>query len=155
MQSFLYEDYVRTEWVDYNKHMNDAAYATAFSLAGEQLLEDIGLNEEGRNRHHYTIFTLESHIVYLKEAHEHERLLADVQWIDTDEKRLHLFYTLYNEEKERIAVCEQMLMGMSQETNRPAPFPEDIQQAITAKARQDQDKPVPKEVGRTIGIKKK
>jgi acyl-CoA thioester hydrolase len=32
-QSFLYETRVSSEWVDYNGHMNDAAYAKVFSLA--------------------------------------------------------------------------------------------------------------------------
>ncbi|SDI00195.1 acyl-CoA thioester hydrolase [Alteribacillus bidgolensis] len=62
----LYKDQVKKYFVDYNKHMNDAAYFRVFSIAGEQFTSSLGLNEQGRNHYGATIFTLETHVVYIK-----------------------------------------------------------------------------------------
>src|SRR5699024_12854225 len=71
--------------------------------------------------------------------------------LDSDSKRLHVFFELYGEDNKRAAVSEQMLMGMDQSTGRPAPFPNDVQAKVQEIA--DNHTPVekPKEAGREIG----
>lgn len=152
--SFLYKDEVRKEWVDYNGHMNDAEYARVFSLAVEAYMDHIGLDAAGRKVHHYTIFTLETHICYLREAAEGEALTVKAQLIDIDEKRLHLFFTLTNDEGAEIATSEQMLMGMDTAENRPASFPIPVQNTIDVMWAHDQTIEMPKQVGKTIGIRR-
>ena len=44
---------VAPAWVDYNGHMNDAEYARVFSLAVEALMDHIGLDAAGRDRHRH------------------------------------------------------------------------------------------------------
>ena len=44
----LYETKVAPDWVDYNGHMNDAAYALVFSRAGDALMDRIGLDAAAR-----------------------------------------------------------------------------------------------------------
>lgn len=122
-QTYNWQGSVLPEWVDYNGHMNDAEYARVFSIALESMMAYIGLDEAGREQHQYTIFTLESHIKYLKEAHEDEPLSTTVLILDRDEKRLHLWVELMNKAGQTVATSEQMIMGMSQATSRPAPFP--------------------------------
>src|SRR5690625_5707805 len=73
---------VKADWVDYNGHMNDAEYARVFSLAVEQLMNKLGIDESFRNTYDYSIFTLETHICYLAEAHERETLQTTVQLLE-------------------------------------------------------------------------
>jgi acyl-CoA thioester hydrolase len=114
---------VAPKWVDYNGHMNDAEYARAFSLALEALMDHIGLDEAGRARHAYTIYTLETHLCYRREAHEGQPLGIDVTLLDRDAKRLHVFMEMQDQDGQCLATSEQMLMGIASESGRPAPFP--------------------------------
>lgn len=151
----MYEDHVRAEWVDYNGHMNDAEYARVFSLAVEAFMDFIQLDAAGRERFNYTIFTLETHLCYLKEANENEALQVTAQLIDVDEKRLHIFFTLTDSEGDLVATSEQMLMGMDSQEGRPAPFPAPVQAIIEGIWKEDESKERPKQVGRTIGIRRR
>ncbi|WP_054709061.1 thioesterase family protein [Bacillus sp. JCM 19041] len=117
-------------WVDYNGHMNDAAYAEAFSISLDALIDSIGLDETGRNQENYTIFTLEAHIKYLAEAHKGQPLYVSVRLLDVDQKRMHLWFEMENDNGDVIATSEQMVMGMDQTSGRPAPFPATVVKAI-------------------------
>lgn len=151
---FLYENSVSSEWVDYNGHMNDAAYAKVFSLAVDEFMDYIELDEAARSKYAYTIFTLETHICYLKEANKNERLLSEVQLLDSDAKRLHLFFTMKNGNKEVIATSEQMLMGMDMTQGKQAPFPQSVEASIEKLRNEHKEQTIPKQAGRKIGIKR-
>ncbi|WP_298787454.1 thioesterase family protein [uncultured Marinococcus sp.] len=145
---------VDKEWVDYNGHMNDAAYAAVFSRALDALLEGTGLTARFIEQEQYTVFTLETHLMYLAEARQDQPLAVSAAILDQDTKRLHLWFEMLNDQNETIATSEQMVMGMDQSAGRPAPFPEALQQGFTGL-------PVlfpenwPAKAGRSIGIKRK
>ncbi|MFG6177793.1 thioesterase family protein [Halomonas sp. THAF12] len=126
----LLELRVDSQWVDYNGHMNDAEYARVFSLGVEALMDAIGLDEAGRRRHGYTVYTLETHLCYRREAHEGQPLRVEVTLLDRDAKRLHVFFAMHDAEGTLLATSEQMLMGIDSEAGRPAPFPEAVEAAI-------------------------
>lgn len=149
----ILESRVAPEWVDYNGHMNDAEYARVFSLGVEALMERIGLDAEGRERHGYTLYTLETHLCYRREAHEGQPLEVTLTLLDRDAKRLHAFFELLDGQGNLLATSEQMLMGMSQESGRPAPFPAAVEAAIDALPRAPEDA-WPALAGRTIGIRR-
>ncbi|WP_164667795.1 thioesterase family protein [Virgibacillus doumboii] len=153
-QSFHYQSYVHRDWVDYNGHMNDAAYATVFSLAVDHLMDHIGLNAEARSHYAYTIFTLENHICYLQEAHQDEELSVSMQLLDADAKRLHVLFMMKNNENQLLATSEQMLMGMDTEDGRPAPFPERVASEVEAIWNGHKHLAQPEQAGRRIGIKR-
>ncbi|RTR06446.1 thioesterase family protein [Halomonas nitroreducens] len=147
----LLETRVAPEWVDYNGHMNDAEYARVFSLGVEALMNAIGLDEAGRRHHGYTIFTLETHLCYRREAHEGQPLAVEVTVLDRDAKRLHVFFAMCDIEGSLLATSEQMLMGIDSEAGRPAPFPEEVSQAIAALPAATTDA-WPELAGRCIGL---
>lgn len=145
---------VQPEWVDYNGHMNDAAYAKVFSLAADDFIEAIGLAAEARKQYSYTMFTLETHLCYLKEAHEGERLSVSHQLLDSDAKRLHVFLKMENAAGDVVATSEQMLMGMDVEQGRPAPFPKPIAEIVEKLQSKHKELDLPKQAGRTIGFRR-
>ncbi|MCE8016963.1 hypothetical protein HOP62_12870 [Halomonas sp. MCCC 1A17488] len=142
---------VAPEWVDYNGHMNDAEYARVFSLAVDTLMERIGLDAEGRERLAYTLFTLETHLCYRREAHQGQALTVEALLLDRDAKRLHLFFTMHDDAGETLATSEQMLMGIDTGSHRPAPFPPEVAEAIDALPRTEAAA-WPEAAGRRIGI---
>ncbi|WP_077212176.1 thioesterase family protein [Bacillus dakarensis] len=154
IQNPLLQDYVRHDWIDYNGHMTDHAYALVFSLAVDKLMVDLGIDEAFREEHQYSIYTLETHLCYLQEAHKDEELHVDIQLLDYDSKRMHAFFTMFNADGAPLATSEQMLMGMDMKEGRPSPFPSSIQAAIENLGNSQQDLPKPKQAGRVIGIRK-
>ncbi|KXH78573.1 thioesterase family protein [Sporosarcina sp. HYO08] len=155
IQNPILQEKVRTDWVDYNGHMNDAAYAAVFSMAVDQFMIDLGIDAPFREQFQYSIFTLETHLCYLDEAHEGQLLKVNLQLLDADEKRLHVFFIMEDTNGNRIATSEQMLMGMNLAGGRPAPFPAPIQKNVTDLQGMHANWTMPKEVGRRIGIRKK
>lgn len=143
------------EWIDYNGHMNDAEYVRAFSWAVDAFMEQIGIDAAFREQNQYTIYTLETHVLYLDEMKLGEAFEVRLRILDYDSKRAHVFFELFGEEGKRAATSEQMLMGIDQSTGRPAPFSEDVYAQVESVAEQHSSEEVPKEVGRIIGIKKK
>ncbi|WP_042461948.1 thioesterase family protein [Neobacillus dielmonensis] len=154
MENPLLVETVRSEWIDYNGHMTDSAYAKVFSIAVDQLMVEIGLGAEFREVNQYSIYTLETHLCYLKEAHEGQELRINLQLLDFDSKRMHVFFTMINQDGDWLATSEQMLMGMNMKTGRPAPFPPSIQSQIQGLVELQQNLPKPKEAGRRIGLMK-
>ncbi|KXS36708.1 MAG: acyl-CoA thioester hydrolase [Halomonadaceae bacterium T82-2] len=124
------ETRVASEWVDYNGHMNDAAYARVFSLAVDALMERLGLDAAGRERHAYTLYTLETHLCYRREAHQGQPLQVGMVRLDADAKRLHAFFTMEDDQGHCLATSEQMLMGMATDQGRPAAFPPEVAERL-------------------------
>lgn len=153
-QLFEYETIVPESWVDHNGHMNDGEYSRAFSDAGMAWTTHLGLTESKIKTLSFTIFTLESHIVYLKEVFAQENITVQVRLYDYDAKRLHGFMTLFNEAGARCATNEVMLMGMDTEAGRPAPFPGFLAEAVRNYYDSQNNEADPKELGRTIGIRR-
>lgn len=150
-----YRTTVRHEWVDYNGHMNDAAFAGVFSEATDALLEWLGLGAPSREEHGYTVFTLETHIRYLAQAYEAQPLAVEVRLVDHDAKRLHVLMTLREvNEGTALATGELMLMGIDTTTERPAPFPDAVAGRVDELSRAHGYDEWPTDAGRAIGIRR-
>src|SRR5699024_6028740 len=93
------------------------------SLGVDAIMKTIGINEDTIKQNHYTIYTLETHIVYLDEMKLGETFEVHMSLLDSDSKRLHVFFELYGEDNKRAAVSEQMLMGMDQSIRKLATLP--------------------------------
>ncbi|KAB2334562.1 thioesterase [Cytobacillus depressus] len=146
---------VRKEWIDYNGHMTDAAYAIVFSKAVDQFMIELGIDSNFRGEYQYSIYTLETHLCYLKEACQGQRLFITIQLLDFDSRRLHVFFVMENEDGERLATSEQMLMGIDMNKGLPAPFPQKILSKIEELSKEQLILPKPKEAGSKIGIRRK
>ena len=90
----LYDAVVLKEWVDFNGHMNDAAYAIPFSRAIDALMDQIGLDAEGRKVTNHTLFTLAMQLRFHHEVKEGAPLKVSGQILEIDAKRLRLYQWL-------------------------------------------------------------
>lgn len=152
---FEYTTKVKDSWVDHNGHMNDAEYNRVFSDATDAWLAYLGLDKETIAQSQYTVFTLENHVMYLKEIKVDELISVNVELYDYDAKRLHVFMTLRDTNLSRCATYEVMLMGMNTAIDKPEVFPEMIKKAIEDYATINTIKNKPQELGHLIGIKHK
>lgn len=147
----LYKTAVPAEWVDYNGHMNDAAYAKAFSYATDCLMAHIGLDPDTRAAADSTIYTLENHICYLLEAKQNEAVHVTTQLLEHDAKRLRVFHVLYREgEAEPLATSEQMLLHVAKAGPKATPFAAAVAERVQQLAWQQADLALPEQAGRAI-----
>ena len=151
----VYRCSVIAEWVDYNNHMTEAAYLTAFGWASDVLFQYIGINDDYRAAGN-SYYTVETHIVYEREADFHDKLRVTTQVLDFDAKRLHFNHEMFNlATKDRLATCEQMLVHVDSKAAKSAPIPDSVAAALTAIKQSHSKLPTPPEIGRTMKIKHK
>lgn len=154
--SRLWEETVLPEWVDYNGHMNVAYYVLIFDHATDAFLEHIGMNEALRLETGSSVFVAEAHITYDNEVMEGEKVYVTSQVLDHDEKRLHLFHTMYNAKDDSLcATNELMILQVNLNTRKVGPFIDHVQTRIGDIYKAHQSIAAPDQKGRVIGIRRK
>ena len=136
--------------------MSEGYYGVALSLATDEFMDHVGMHSAYREQTGGTIYTAESHIVFIRELHEGDGLRYSTQLLDFDEKRLHMLHTLYHDEEGYLAATgEYMLLHVDQNVGKVTPMPETILQMIRPIAAAHKSLPYPKQAGRTIGIRRR
>ena len=151
----IYRCSVVAEWVDYNNHMTEAAYLTAFGWASDVLFQYIGINDAYRSAGN-SYYTVETHIIYEREADLDDKLRVTTQVLDFDSKRLHFNHEMFNLATQmRLATCEQMLLHVDSKAAKASPIPDSVTNALRAIKQSHSRLPTPPEIGRTMKIKHK
>jgi acyl-CoA thioester hydrolase len=147
---------VVSEWVDYNGHMNDAAYATVFSRAGDALMDRIGLDAGARKRSGQSLFTLQMMLHYFKEAKEGDAFAVSCHLLEHDDKRMRLWLEMTTRGGERFAASEQLLISvaLSDDGARAVPWSFETKAALEALAKAQSGLPHPPAAGSGIALKR-
>jgi len=146
----LHEESVRAEWVDYNGHMTESRYLEVLGNATDAFLRHVGVDAEYLADGH-SLYTVETHIRHLEEAHAGEPLSVTTQVLGADEKRLHLFHTLQRPTTETVlATGEHMLLHVDTAAGRACPMVEPVAGAVAAAAAAHAFLPRPEGAGRRI-----
>ncbi|TWI56514.1 acyl-CoA thioester hydrolase [Pseudomonas duriflava] len=144
---------VHADWVDYNGHLRDAFYLLIFSYATDVLMDRIGLDSQNREASGHSLFTLECHLNYLHEVKQDAPVDVRTHLLGCDAKRLHLHHGLYRpDENELLAASEQMLLHVSLDGPRAAPFTDTTRERIAAIMAEQAALPRPLHVGRIIAL---
>ena len=111
----LFETTVGGDWVDYNGHMNDAAFAIVFSRSVDALMDRVGLDAAARKRTSQTLFTLQMMLHYFREAKEGDALAVACHLLEHDDKRMRVWLAMTaTGSGETIAASEQLLISVAQ-----------------------------------------
>jgi acyl-CoA thioester hydrolase len=148
---------VKPEWIDYNGHMTDAAYAEAFSVGLMALTDHLGLDATGRETTGHTIYTLQMMIRYLQEAAEGAPLALTARILETDDKRLRVWAEMHHAETGALlATTEQLLLCVDQSGKAPksARWPEPFAGRLRDLAAEHAKLPVPSGAGDGIRLKR-
>ena len=152
------ETAVLSDWLDYNRHMNDAAYALVFSRSIDALMDRIGLDAAARKASGQTLFTLQMMLHYFREAHEGETLHVACRLLEHDDKRMRVWLEMAKTKGgEAIAASEQLLLSVRQGEGaaRAAPWRAETKAALDALARAQAGMPHPPQAGAGIALKRK
>lgn len=147
---------VSREWIDYNGHMNVGFYGVAFDKASDALLEHFDLGEAYRHRTNASMFIVEAHLTYDREVSEGDPLRFETLVLDSDEKRLHMFHTMYHDGDNYLAATtELMAMHVDLKARRAVAFPKATRERIAAMVESHLVIPRPAQIGGSIGIRRK
>lgn len=147
---------VRSDWIDYNGHLNMAYYNVLFDTAVDEVFNRLGLGPDYVKTREASYFTAEVHVCYVRELSEGMPVIATLQLIDFDGKRAHFYQELrHAEERWLSATSEQMSLHVDMNARKVAPWPEDILANLTALGNAHAGLPRPERAGRHIEIRKK
>ena len=101
--------------------MTEARYLQVFADSSDALLTFVGIDQAYHDRGG-SYFTVETHIMHLKEVRALEPIHTTTQVLSVDEKRLHVFQTMiHTPTGDALATAEQMLLHVDTKAQRACP----------------------------------
>jgi acyl-CoA thioester hydrolase len=124
--------------IDYNGHMNDAAYAQVLTDANELFLEALGLSADYRERTGCAMYTVEITLKFLHEVSASDVIRAESRVSSHDAKRLRVETTLRVGDTD-VASGDSLYLHVDTNTGRVSEFPADRAEVLS-KAEADHDR---------------
>ena len=153
-QLLLHREWVQTDWIDNNAHMNEAYFLLVFSHATGAMMDLIGLDVARRRWTGRSMYARETHISYLHEASEGDPLAVRTQILNLDEKRLRIFHLMeHGETGLPLATAEMMLISVDTIGPRAAPFSPEVRSRLDRILEAQRHLPRPKEAGRAVSMR--
>ncbi|MGH7110338.1 MAG: thioesterase family protein [Stellaceae bacterium] len=151
-----YRTVVPAEWVDYNGHLNIGCYMIAFDRASDGLALALGLGEDYLRRSGNSYYIVEAHLSFMHEVLGGKPIRIASRLIDADDKRVHFFHEMFEEEVGFLAATAEMLgLHIDLGRRRAAPFPPPEARAIAALLEQHRRLPRPAQLGRAVALRKR
>jgi carnitine 3-dehydrogenase len=140
------------EWIDYNGHAHESRYLQVFGDATDAFLRLVGVDAASLARGG-SYFTVETHLSHLSEARVDDHVHVTTQLLDFDEKRVHLFHSLYRTQGDvLLATAEQMLIHVDTNRGRASPAEQQVLDRLARLAEAHADLPRPERAGRHIAV---
>ena len=145
---------VKTEWLDYNGHMNMGYYLVAFDqIATEKFYDFINIGLAHKQALSKTTFTLGANIDYVREVMKGDRLRITSQLADYDHKRVHYIHCMYHAEEGYLAATNECLgIYVDLKTRRSTSFSNEQMVRFQQELDRGRQFPLPQEFGRKLGI---
>ena len=150
-----FEERVRPEWIDYNGHLSEAYYVLVFGHATDALMAETGLGPTYRERSGCSLYTVESHIRYIREVEDGARLTVRTRVLGADAKKVRFTHEMFTgleqatpppDDAAPVATTELLALHVDQSTGRTSPFPEEVRERLVSLAEEP-----PAWAGRAIG----
>ena len=147
---------VKTEWIDYNGHMNMGYYLVAFDqVATDGFYDYLGIGVEHKQTVGKSTFSLAADIDFIGELMNGDPMRLTTQLVDFDHKRLHFFHSLYHAEEGYLAATNENLgMYIDMQTRRSTSFSEEQMARFQVELELGQACGVPEGLGRKLGIRR-
>ncbi len=127
----LHAEPVQDAWLDPYGHLNEAYYLVPFSNASWALQEHFGIGVDYFERSGGAIYTVESHIRYLKEVRAPALMEVESLVLGSDAKRIHIAHVMRVGNSES-ATFECLGLHYDTRAGRTAAMPESVQAALVA-----------------------
>lgn len=138
---------LQNEWLDAYGHLNEAFYLVPFSNATWVLQDHFGIGVDYFKRTGCALYTVETHIRYLKEVRAPAELAIETILLGSDAKRIW-FAHLMRVAGDLRATSEFMTLHYDTQKNQTTPLPSKAQTAL----QQAEIAARPEWVSRRIGL---
>lgn len=111
--------------IDYNGHMNDAAYAQVLTDANEVFLDALGMSASYRERTGCSLYTVEMTIRFKREVSLGDTLRAETYLASHDTKRVGVHTVLLDDEGRTVATGDTLYLHVDTAAGAVRTFPDD------------------------------
>jgi acyl-CoA thioester hydrolase len=151
-----YRTVVPAEWVDYNGHLNIGCYMIAFDRATDGLALALGLGEDYLRRTGNSYYIVEAHLSFVREVMEGRPIRIDSRLVGADDKRVHFFHEMFEEQAGFLAATAEMLgLHVDLGPRRAAPFPPQEARVIAALLERHRRLARPSRLGHAVTLRKR
>jgi acyl-CoA thioester hydrolase len=146
---------VRPEWIDYNGHMSEAFYVLVFGHATDSLMIEAGLHSAYRESTGCSLYTVESHIRYLRDVPEGAHLTVRTRVLGAAGRKARFTHEMYvvaepggdpAADAGPVATTELLAVHVDQAAGRAVPLPD----AVLARFAEFTEAAAPEWAGRSI-----
>ena len=109
MSVHVSNEIIKSEWTDYNKHLNMAYYVLIFDKAWEVILEKFKMGEHSAKTTKMSTMVVETHTTYNNEVKEGEEVEIKLSFFDHDKKRLHYKLEMFEKSKNILSATTEVL----------------------------------------------
>jgi acyl-CoA thioesterase FadM len=127
----LHAEPVQEAWLDDYGHLPEASYLIPFTNANWAVLDHFGIGRAYYARTGGALYTVESHVRYLKEVRAPALVETETLVLGADAKRLRVAHLMSVDGVER-ATFECVMLHVDSKAGRTAPLPADVQAALAA-----------------------
>ncbi|MHC8560654.1 thioesterase family protein [Streptomyces albidoflavus] len=136
----MFHSTVRPEWIDYNGHLSEAYYVLVFGHATDALMAETGLGPGYRESAHCSLYTVESHIRFLKDVPDAAHLAIRTRVLGAAARKARFAHEMYvvcdaksqpAPEALPVATTELLAVHVDQRTARAAVFPDTVRRRFT------------------------
>ena len=109
MSVHVSNEIIKSEWTDYNKHLNMAYYVLIFDKAWEVILEKFKMGEQSAKTTKMSTMVVETHTTYNNEVKEGDEVEVNLTFFDHDKKRLHFKMEMIEKSSKKLSATLEML----------------------------------------------
>ena len=100
---------IKSEWTDYNNHLNMAYYVLIFDVAWEVMLKKFNMGEQSAKTSGMSTMVVETNTTYDNEIKEGDEVEILLTFFDHDKKRLHFRMEMIEKKTKKISSTIEML----------------------------------------------
>lgn len=143
------------DWVDFNGHMSMIYYPIAFETFSIPVFEGMGFGQAYVEATKKTLFTLETHIRFLRELHAGDRVLSVFRYVDHDRNKFVYAQELHHVDGWLSATFEALTVHMDTMARKSVPFSAQTLALFADLAAAAEGCARPDYLGRSVGIRRK
>ena len=100
---------IKSEWTDYNNHLNMAYYVLIFDVAWETILKKFEMGEQSAKTSGMSTMVVETNTTYDSEVKEGDEVEILLTFFDHDKKRLHFKMEMIEKKTKKLSSTIEML----------------------------------------------
>ena len=109
MSVHVSDQIIKSEWTDYNNHLNMAYYVLIFDVAWEVMLKKFNMGEQSAKTSGMSTMVVETNTTYDSEVKEGDEVEIILTFFDHDKKRLHFKMEMIEKKTKKLSSTIEML----------------------------------------------